>query len=138
MQKNSLQLGHFYEALYYEYEPDKTLWGDGEIGNNGYKEIGVPFRYKQQDASRQGVGFVGDENDTYQSIQGYKQNRRNYRIVTNDNLPFKTNDKIIRKTDNQVFMIRRIVKDKTVTNSLISLQFPSAEYYQPTVLDMTG
>lgn len=138
MQKKSLSNARFFEALYYEFEYDKSLWGQGEYGLNGYKEIGIPFMYSQQTASRQGVGFVGDENDTYQPIQGYEQNRRKFRIVTNENLPFKTTDKVIRKIDNQVFTIRRVVKDKTVTNSLLSLQFPSADYYQPTVLEMTG
>ena len=138
MQKKSLPLGDFYEGLYYEYEYDKLLWGDGEVGINGYYQIGIPFRYKQQEASRQGVGFVGFENEVYQPLTRNKQNARKFRFVIYDEIDFKPNDKIIRVRDNKEYMVRRTVQDETVTNSLVVLQFQTAKYHQPTVIEVTG
>lgn len=127
----SIASGQYYKAIYYEYDYESNTWDD----------IGIEFRYKQQEASRQGVGFVGDESIFLNPTKGAKKPKREFRIVTNENLPFKLNDKIElldeteRNGKTDKLKVIHLVRDRTVTNSLIA-ERTHQQYYNPVVLDL--
>ena len=69
-------------------------------------------------------------------MKGNKTSKRSFRIVTNEDLPFKPNDKIILESTSKTFIIDKVTKDKSVTNNMVAGLFPFENYYQPTVIDM--
>lgn len=124
---NEFQLfsGHFYTAMYLEYD---------EVNKNWAKYPPVEFRYKPADISSQGVSASGKTTRSSQNIQGSVFGKRQFAISTQADLPFKKKDKILIINEDKKYSINDITEGYDSINAIANLNFPRKKNNKPHIL----
>ena len=124
---NEFQLfsGHFYTALYIEYDEETRRWD---------KYPPVEFRYKPADISSQGLSASGKTTKVAQNIQGSVYGKREFAISTTADLRFKKKDRIKIINEDKEYSIGAITEGYDSINALVNLNFPRKKNNKPHIL----
>jgi hypothetical protein len=124
---NQFQLfsGHFYLALYVEYDEATRRW-------DTYPP--VEFRYKPADISSQGVSASGKTTRGTQNIQGSIYGKREFAISTTANIRFKKKDRIKILNEDKEYSISSITEGYDSVNAMVNLNFPRKKNNKPQIL----
>lgn len=117
--------GHFYTAMYLEYDVVNKNWA---------KYPPVEFRYKPADISSQGVSASGKTTRNAQNIQGNVYGKREFAISTTADLPFKNKDKILIINEDKKYDIKSITEGYDSINAIANLNFPKKKNNKPHIL----
>ena len=117
--------GHFYTAMYIEYDTSTKRWD---------KYPPVEFRYKPADISSQGVSASGKTTRSSQNIQGSLYGKREFAISTQADLPFKHKDRIKIINEDKEYSINAITEGYDSINAIANLNFPRKKNNKPHIL----
>lgn len=118
-----LELGSYQSGTYQEYDED----------NEVYKNP-IPFSYKQNDDSTQGVGSAGNKQSMSQFSQGRREYVYDYTIKVYDNNPYKAGDKVYLYENNKSYSVEEVLKDGKHPNNILNIAFPTLNSNKPRVL----